>query len=322
VARGRRRGYRTVLAPDFLTERDLHGVLSESSSGDDLAASRTRTIELVPDGVGAITVSYKTEQLSATDLNGGSAAGNAPPTDEHGRPLEILYGVVARGRLSGPVDGDDWEAARAEALRSYRRFLDEEDGFSVAASRSFALHDVVTAEPLQVDKDAALRAAPDNGRPAQSRRVTHHRLGPMGGLGLLATAAAIVIAIAWQVRPQPSRVAVGIAGVSVQPSSGMVDCAAPGALRLTGTIRSNGPATVTYHWEEGNSRAAPNAVLKFTGRGSRVVSFDALGPLGAARKGRYALVVDKPHVVRRNAPYDVQCRVTLPVSPSAPPPVG
>ena len=78
VARGRRTGYRTVLAPDFLTERNLHGVLSATASGDHLAADRSRVDELEHADVGRLTLCFKTERLASADLNG--KAGQRQPT--------------------------------------------------------------------------------------------------------------------------------------------------------------------------------------------------------------------------------------------------
>ena len=52
VARGRERGYRTVLAPGFLTERRLHGLLSDSANGRQMdSSSPPREVEVERPGV-------------------------------------------------------------------------------------------------------------------------------------------------------------------------------------------------------------------------------------------------------------------------------
>src|SRR3954469_9087360 len=99
VARGRHRGYRTILAPGFLTERRLHGLLSDSTSGEQMDASRAREVEVERPEVGALTLVYRTENMTEAELDGGRGDGLA--TDEHGRPLEMLYGIVCRGRPGG-----------------------------------------------------------------------------------------------------------------------------------------------------------------------------------------------------------------------------
>src|SRR3954469_25015360 len=143
VARGRHRGYRTLLAPGFLTERRLHGLLSDSANGERMDGSRAREVEVERPEVGALTLVYRTENMTEAELDGGRGDGLA--TDEHGRPLEMLYGIVCRGRLHGRVDDDDLGAARREAVESYRRFLAEEDGFEVDASDAFTLRGITAA---------------------------------------------------------------------------------------------------------------------------------------------------------------------------------
>jgi len=137
VAAGRRTGYRTVLAPDVLVERGLAGALvAQVGGGGDPA--RPRTIELHGTrDLGRLTATAVAEPLTAGDLEGGS--GGEVVSDEHGRPLQLLYGIVAGSRLRDTVPTSDLLRARSEALRSYRRFLDDEDGFGVDASASFAL---------------------------------------------------------------------------------------------------------------------------------------------------------------------------------------
>jgi hypothetical protein len=140
VARGRRLGYRPVLAPDFVVQRGLQHVLWESAGGD--PDGGVQRFELDLPGVGPLTLVYEIEQPEARELDGDAL-------DVHGRPLEILYGIVSRHRLAGRLDAGDLRAARREALDNYRRFLAGEDGFDVASSRRFRLHGI-TAVPEPV----------------------------------------------------------------------------------------------------------------------------------------------------------------------------
>jgi branched-chain amino acid transport system substrate-binding protein len=148
VARGRRHGYTTVLAPDFLVAEGRGELLSEAIGGAGMAPGARRVVELADPDIGSATVSYTVERLTNADLD-GPEADDALLTDEHGRPLEILYGILTRERLSGPAGDADLVRARDEALRSYRRFLAAEDTFVVERS---------AAAPLDAPRAAAQRS--------------------------------------------------------------------------------------------------------------------------------------------------------------------
>ena len=127
VARGRREGYRTLLAPEFLVTRDLHEQLAESSPS--VPSGTLGRAELDRAGVGSLRLVYTTEDLTAAMADGSDET--KPLADEHGRPLEMLYGVVAREPLSEAIAAGDLQPARAEALDTYRTFLAGEKGFPV-----------------------------------------------------------------------------------------------------------------------------------------------------------------------------------------------
>jgi hypothetical protein len=297
VARGRRKGYRTVLAPGFLTDRNLQGLLSDSVNGDGLEDGRVRTAELDDARVGPITICFRTELLTAAALNGGSSPRQGLPTDEQGRPLELLYGIVACGRLSGPLDHADLRAARSEALRSYRRFLEQEERFGVDASRPFALRGV-TAGPERTPRE------PNVGEVVRSRPQAYKRRPPRAALSILA--AAVIVLVAWWAWPGSSDVDVRIAGATLRPSSGQVDCRAAGAVTVRWTITADAPTQVTFHGEHPGG-ATPKARLQFAERGSKSVLLDATTAVRSSPRGRFVLVVDSPQRERRAIRYDVGC---------------
>jgi hypothetical protein len=305
VARGRRRGYKTILAPDFLTERNLHGLLSQSSSGADLPPDGSRSVVLEHRDVGAMTAWYRTEQVSPADLAGSAGAVQEAATDEHGRPLEILYGVVAQERVSGVVEHDDWSVARRAALRSYRRFLEREDDFGVDASAAFALHGVGGPKTTRPAAERPRHPLPARAAAAGPRRRSRH-------LGMVVAAGALALAVAWIARPGPGTPDVRIAAARLQPAEGLVDCEAPRALRVTATFTTTGPGTVAFHWE-GSGPAPRERRLEFAEAGAEDVTFAVPEPLGAPRKGSLVLVLDTPEEQRLALPYDLGCRAAPPV---------
>ena len=263
VARGRERGYRTILAPGFLTERRLHGLLSDAANGQG-----PREIEVERPGVGRLTLVCRTEQMTEAELDGGRGEGLA--TDEHGRPLEILYGIVCRGRLVGRVDDGDLGAARAEALASYRRFLAEENGFGVDTSDAFALRGVT----------AVADAAPPKPAPRASRR----------GLAVTAVVAALAVLPLALVLP---------GGGEAQVVDVRVACLLPASNLLRGTVETDGATDVVYHWEAPGWRS-PSRKLAFERSGT-----EQLPPVlleAASAPDRAVLVVEQPESSRTAAP--------------------
>jgi hypothetical protein len=144
IGRGRRAGHRVLLAPDFLVAADDHGVL-EGIAGNTVIK------------LGPLTVRSVTHQVEAQDVHATER-----PRDEHGRPLRLIYGVIAKG--TEPANAD-LPTALAAALATYRRFLNAEDEFSVESSQGFPLR----TQPSTVDP---LPRSPQPGRPARARVAT------------------------------------------------------------------------------------------------------------------------------------------------------
>jgi hypothetical protein len=277
VARGRRRGYCTILAPDFLARRGLQEVLSESAGGS--PEGGVHQLELDQPGVGPITLVYESEQPAAGELDGG-----APALDEHGRPLEILYGIVSRDRLDGRVDAGDLRNARSEALNSYRRFLAEEDGFEIDTSKRFGLHGVVA-------RRAPVRTEPRPPKAARERRSAPAGRAPFG-LAALAALALLALVLAYRaVSPGDDG---RITAVTAR-AQGSADCT--GRLSLAGTITTDGDAEVTYHWVTPAGPQPPQHA-RLQGAESRPIALDTDPVVGT-----YRLVVDAPGSMSGAASY-------------------
>jgi hypothetical protein len=138
VARGRHTGFRTLLAPGFLVESDLHHVLAESTGASGAVSGEVRVVE-VDSAVGPFSVGYASEPVARAEIEPPGADGAEPLEDEHGRALEIVYGVVCRDELPSRLDAGDLRTAREQALRRYRAFLVDEGEQRVEPSAPFAL---------------------------------------------------------------------------------------------------------------------------------------------------------------------------------------
>jgi hypothetical protein len=146
IGRGRRRGYTTLLAPDFLVAEQAHGALEEiiaPSAGDD----HTRTARLASTSGRRLTVVYATHRVTAADIGEP-----ADPVDEHSRPLQIMYGFVCPETWASPqpdpaIAESDLRTARTAALDSYRRFLSTaEDAVTVEPSVAYPLRSRLPAD--------------------------------------------------------------------------------------------------------------------------------------------------------------------------------
>jgi hypothetical protein len=135
VAAGRRRDYSILLAPDFLVADLDYGILEEIARPSDegrptVVAVRTRAGR-------RLTVVHATHLLTAADLEPDGAYA-ASPSDEHGRPLRLIYGFVSHDRVVEPAAAD-LRTAFGAALVVYRRFLDDEDVIAVAPGHAYLM---------------------------------------------------------------------------------------------------------------------------------------------------------------------------------------
>jgi len=182
VARGRRVGYRVVLAPDFLVHNRQHHLLAEHVGAGPTGPGGRSVVEVPATGFGPLVVTYREEPAGAAELLPGSA----PDTlrDRHGRPLELLYGVVTAGPPE-PVDDRDLAEARDAAIEAYRRFLADEEGADVQPSPGS------TPVVLPPQPQAAAKARPDWPVPARPPASP----APWPGRAWIVAGAALVVVV-------------------------------------------------------------------------------------------------------------------------------
>ncbi|XVS68047.1 hypothetical protein ACQPYE_18960 [Actinosynnema sp. CA-299493] len=131
VARGRRRGYSVLLAPSFLI--DDHGLLEEVVGPvPDVRVASVRN-------AGGRWLCVVWAAHTATEAEIGN------PRDEHSRPLRLLYGFVCPDGVVERPSEAGMTASLAGALDTYRRFLEDEERFTVEASTPIDLGPPVLA---------------------------------------------------------------------------------------------------------------------------------------------------------------------------------
>jgi hypothetical protein len=181
VARGHRRGYSVLLAPGFLLDTNDYGFLEEAAGPvRDAEPPRVLTTES-PRGRRVCLV-WSEYPITDADL--------VPHTrDEHSRPLRLINGFVCPEGTVSAVSEDDLARARTAALHTYRRFLDEEDLFTIEAATPFPLRSAL-AEPVR----RPATPTPPKPRP--------RLLIPLAAAAVIATATTAVIALASTTNPQ------------------------------------------------------------------------------------------------------------------------
>lgn len=300
VARGRRKGHRAILVPDFLADIGSPGLLAESVSG--AAGSQIVTVD-TPAGV--VTVLSRTHRLTSQDVDGGLV------TDQHGRPLELLYGLVCRIGGIWEVHEGDFDEALNQSLQAYRRFLADEDrpfeqstAFSI---RMRAMTPSVTAPPASVDpplgdySPAPAPAGDDFGADRSPRR----RITATGVAVLGAAAAIVFFAVGGFGGGGPVAQVVATA----DPADGEVDCSKTVSITVHVRVTTDGPATV--RWTAGHEGESPtrltDLVFDKDGTKDRDLLILGLKPKNGVIKGSYEVVTDEPNKQNVLAPYELRC---------------
>ncbi|WP_132148432.1 hypothetical protein [Kribbella antiqua] len=300
VARGRRRGYQSLLVPDFLAESNEYGVLDQATGGEP-----TTTITTIHGlAAGDVVLVYRTERLTEDVLPG------EPVTDEFGRPLELLYGFVVRGAGVGAVDEADFALARNEAIRTYQRFLADESGFERQTSKAFVLRSAGAppsrvpsqpppadvAPPVVIPASAPVAPATEPASPAVLRNVA-----------LVVVLVLALSATTWYLLLRGGGGPVTDVEIGKLEAS-TVDCSQP--ITLQAVITTDDKATVSYHWESTLTTDSEPISVEFAGAGTKTVraTVQPTASSGAPVAFTQTLVVDEPNSKESSRDYTLTCR--------------
>ncbi|WP_329082966.1 hypothetical protein [Streptosporangium sp. NBC_01469] len=218
-ARGRKRGYRILLAPDFLIEQEEHGWLGEQvgrATNPPAGFGELTT----PSGVPLLAL-VRRENPTPADLGLTDDPSDRGKTlDEFGRVLSFSYGLVCRPGRVPTVTEAALRRARDLVLEVYRDFLDGEEAFRTRPSTALGLSATAPGAVTPATGAAARTPTAEVAAPAPvppPAPGTGAR-GPAAGVpgaprpsyrGLITVIAAIVLMIAaagillWSLRQPP-----------------------------------------------------------------------------------------------------------------------
>lgn len=308
VARGLRRGYRVLLVPGLLADHRLDALLAEALVGAS-PPGLPRVETVAAPGLGPVCCAYRTERFA--EPGAGGQPGRAM-LDEHGRPLEILYGVLCATDGVLEPDPADLGLARTEALATYRRFLADEGGFTPERSHAVALRSTLSPRAPGVTAPAA-PARPEEPAPGSSATAPAGPSRLPVGKGLaVAVVAALVVALAGTAWALVLRSPAGrVVDVRVDvPQVAGVECGRTEAIRVDAYVTTDGRAQVAYHWEDPlDGWRSGRTKVAFRGGGSRRVHLSRQVSVSAGETldRSISLVVDAPNHASDTADYTLSC---------------
>jgi hypothetical protein len=298
-----------LLVPDLLADGDQSGLLADALSGGSARAGLPRVEPITAPGIGAVCCAYRTERWGEAGLDGSSGEAIL---DEHGRPLEIQYGILCATGSVLDVDPTDLEDSRAQALATYRRFLADEGGFVPERSRSFALRSMLTPGANSTAAPGAAQLPEEAGPELRDTAPRESLPLPTGKGVAIAVLAVLVVAAAatlWALLLRSSHGRVVEVQVNA-PQVAAAECGRSAAIRFDAVLRTDGKARVAFHWEDRRDAwtSRGNAVSFLRGglrkiHVSRQVDVRAGEPLS----GSMSLVVDQPNRASASRQYTLTC---------------
>lgn len=133
--------YRTVVAPNFMCEAGIAGLLARVTEGDLTEKGTAFYREIHNSKVGDITLIFRIVEAIAEDIG---ISGNGVLKDLFGREIYLIEGIALKGIVSNIVTtANNLEEAHKQVLEHYRNFWEVEDSFSAGASDSFKLESKV-----------------------------------------------------------------------------------------------------------------------------------------------------------------------------------
>jgi hypothetical protein len=236
IARGRVRDYRTVLLPDVLTGPGAASALADALPIDEPGGTpRTTTVD--DRRLGAHRITAQARVLLPDEV--GDPVGPTPfVTDEHGRPLVYLFGLLSPANAPGEPGDRHLADARERALVAYRAFLSDEAAFTAARSAPIEVPAAaVCAPPVAPPSSGGAPPRPRPPRmPGRPRRISPLAV-PVAALVVLIAVLVVVLSRGGSVLSDLR--------VTAQPLG--PDQQSCTDLRLSATVTVDGEHVVTFH---------------------------------------------------------------------------
>ncbi|WP_449420949.1 WD40 repeat domain-containing protein [Phormidium nigroviride] len=136
VSRNQSLDYRTVVAPKFMYDAGIAGLLARVTEGDLTEKGTALYREIHNSKAGDITLIFRIVEARAEDIG----TGNGVLKDLFGREISLIEGIAFQGQESNIVmTANHLEEAHKRIIGDYRKFWEVEDSFSAVASDSFIL---------------------------------------------------------------------------------------------------------------------------------------------------------------------------------------
>ncbi len=131
--------YRTVVAPDFMCEKNYTFVLAQAAGGEITHKGTAYYRRIINSKVGDLTLVFRVIEAVETDI-GISGDGNLK--DSFGRVISLIEGIVFQGDVSATnivVNSEKFNEVHKQIIEYYQFFWDEISPIPAYASQSFSL---------------------------------------------------------------------------------------------------------------------------------------------------------------------------------------
>lgn len=139
VSRNRTIDYTTIVAPRFINDTHVAGMLAQAAGGEIANPDRVLYREVDGSKVGDLTIVFRIVPAEQRDIG---LSGNDPLRDQSGRPIRLIEGIVFRKHVPDiAITREDLHTAHECVREPYKMFWEAADSsFPVHSSEPFVLH--------------------------------------------------------------------------------------------------------------------------------------------------------------------------------------
>lgn len=131
--------YRTVVAPDFMCEKNYTLILAQAAGGEITDKDTAYYRRIINSKVGDLTLVFRVIEGVETDIG---ISGDGILKDSFGRVISLVEGIVFKGDVSGTnlvVTSDDFNEVHKQIIENYQKFWHKISPIPAYTSQSFSL---------------------------------------------------------------------------------------------------------------------------------------------------------------------------------------